>query len=429
MSVPRGKYHTEAQLVFNSFKELFVSKLERGSGAEKFEKELASYYSLKKCITLSSCRMAFYGLLKELNLPSGSEVLLAPLTVPDMINSIISHDLVPVFLDMDADDHGISKIDLKLKVGSKSKVLLVTHLSGLSVDVESIASFCKQQGLILIEDVSQSHGASYGGRKLGTFGDYSVISFSSGKGICSFVGGAIVSDKESPLCQIATRLQNENSKPSKAMFFFQLLENFKIILLTSRFVFNFLTYPLLRIFLVFFPNKIDQLHKENLLAKFFKRDLHFDDLPVRREQMPKDFNFWFSDWQARVASKTLSSYNRKVEKRKILAKYLISKLEDRAKEKLPKCIERRDQNVFVQLPIFVGEMKFEFQKFLLKRGVDTGSYMLTLCSDTSVFSQYNGPTPEAQKIVNQTVFLPTHESLNLTDMDLIAEAVNEFFRH
>src|SRR5438477_483738 len=81
--------------------------------------------------------------------------------------------------------------DLRALVGPHTGAVMVTHLHGCACDIETIAATCREAGVPLVEDASQSFGARVGGKRLGTFGRASVFSFGMAKNVNAFYGGLV----------------------------------------------------------------------------------------------------------------------------------------------------------------------------------------------------------------------------------------------
>jgi perosamine synthetase len=100
-----------------------------------------------------------------------------------------------VFVDCNRVDLCMSFADFRDKAERhRPRAAVVVHIGGhLAFDIEAIADFCRSEGIFLIEDCAHAHGASWHGRKAGTWGDAAVWSFASTKTISTGEGGALVS--------------------------------------------------------------------------------------------------------------------------------------------------------------------------------------------------------------------------------------------
>jgi len=132
--------------------------------------------------------------------------------------SIISAGANVAFVDCNREDLCMSFDDLEAKVAEHSpKALMLVHVGGhIAFDVERIAALCKAKGIFLIEDCAHAHGATWHGKRPGSWGDAGVYSFYATKTISTGEGGMLVSDNEE-LLAFARHFRNYG-KPDYAHF-------------------------------------------------------------------------------------------------------------------------------------------------------------------------------------------------------------------
>jgi UDP-N-acetylbacillosamine transaminase len=133
-----------------------------------------------------------------LGVGSGDYVLASSFTFIGSVNAILYQNAVPIFVDSD-ESWNLSPALLKEAIASapqKPKALILTHLYGQMARIDEIAVICKEEGIYLIEDAAESLGASFDGKKSGTFGDIGVYSFNGNKILTTSGGGMLVSDNE-----------------------------------------------------------------------------------------------------------------------------------------------------------------------------------------------------------------------------------------
>jgi len=164
-------------------------KWKKGRAAETLEKEFKKYLNLRYAFSFNSGRSALMAILSSFDLEQGSEVLIQAFTCNAAVNPIIWSELIPVYVDCDKTTFNIDLEDLKRKITSRSRILIVQHTFGVPADMDKIVEICRQNSLILIEDCAHSLGAEFNSKKAGTFGDASFFSFSRDKIISSVYGG------------------------------------------------------------------------------------------------------------------------------------------------------------------------------------------------------------------------------------------------
>ncbi|HHL40446.1 MAG TPA: aminotransferase DegT [Deltaproteobacteria bacterium] len=113
------------------------------------------------------------------------------------------------FVDCNRDDLCLSLDDLKVKIERYKPVAVwVVHIGGhIAFQIEDIAALCKSKGVALLEDCAHAHGASWNGRRPGTWGDAGVYSFYATKTISTGEGGMLVTGN-SDLAEYARRYRN-----------------------------------------------------------------------------------------------------------------------------------------------------------------------------------------------------------------------------
>ena len=113
------------------------------------------------------------------------------------------------FVDCNRDDLCMSFDDFERKVHEhKPHAVFLVHIGGhIAFDVEQIAAFCRAEGIVLIEDCAHAHGASWHGRRAGTWGDAGIWSFAATKTISTGEGGMLVSPHDE-LIEFARAFRN-----------------------------------------------------------------------------------------------------------------------------------------------------------------------------------------------------------------------------
>lgn len=124
-----------------------------------------------------------------LNLPAGSEVLVPNYSTWFPVVPMRFFDLVPVFVDVNPKTMNIDVEDCKRHVTGKTKAIMPVHWYGLPCDMDYIADFAKEHGLVVVEDGSHSHGAKLKGQYMGTWGRIAGISLQTTKPLPSIEGG------------------------------------------------------------------------------------------------------------------------------------------------------------------------------------------------------------------------------------------------
>lgn len=178
-----------------------------------------------------SVRSGFDLLLQTLALPTHSEVLVSAVTHPDMVRIIEKHGLRAVPIDLDPATLAPQAPLLELAVSPRTQAVLVAHLFGGRVDLASIRTFAKRNGLLLFEDCAQAfQGPRYTGDPLA---DVSMFSFGSLK-TATALGGAIFRVRDPEILGRMRKLQASWPVQRRRIYFGKLLKFLCLAPITRR---------------------------------------------------------------------------------------------------------------------------------------------------------------------------------------------------
>jgi dTDP-4-amino-4,6-dideoxygalactose transaminase len=184
------------------FKAAFASTLDKGwyilgSEVEKFELNFAKYIGVDHCIGVANGLDALTISMAALDLPSGSEVLVASNTYIATILAIVHAGLKPVLVEPDINTYNINPLILPEALTSSTRAICITHLYGKSCQMDKLIKFSDENNLYLIEDCAQSHGAKFKGKITGSFGIAGCFSFYPTKNLGALGdAGAITSNNK-----------------------------------------------------------------------------------------------------------------------------------------------------------------------------------------------------------------------------------------
>ncbi len=151
-----------------------------------------NFFETKHVFLFESGRSALAALLMTIKIQPGDEVLLQAYTCVAVPNAILWAGGKPVYIDCAAGTLTMSSDDLEKKITSRSRVLIIQHTFGIPAPMDELCAIAKRYNLIVIEDCAHTIGGEYQGKKLGTFGSASIISFGRDKPLSSVFGGAAI---------------------------------------------------------------------------------------------------------------------------------------------------------------------------------------------------------------------------------------------
>jgi dTDP-4-amino-4,6-dideoxygalactose transaminase len=165
----------------------------RGDAVTEFEIAWAAYCHASFALGVANGTDALQLALRALDLVPGDEVVLPANTFVATAEAVVLAGLTPRFADVDPDTLLLSAETLEAAITPRTKVVIVVHLFGQVPDMDAIGGVAERAGLVVIEDAAQAHGATWRGRRAGSFGTMACFSFYPGKNLGAFGdGGAIV---------------------------------------------------------------------------------------------------------------------------------------------------------------------------------------------------------------------------------------------
>lgn len=158
----------------------------------EFEERLAAFHAVPHCLAASSGHGALQSALIGLELTDGAEVLTSPYSWGASVSCILHNGAVPAFVDVSPETGLIDPERLHEGLTSRTEAILVPHLYGQPTDMTAVLAFAERNGLAVIEDGSQAHGARHRGRPIGSFGDAAGFSTNGVKPLATTEGGYMV---------------------------------------------------------------------------------------------------------------------------------------------------------------------------------------------------------------------------------------------
>lgn len=193
----------EHKLMFNNFRKedfkpvisLLKKKnpiLTQSKSVEKFEINWSKWLGVKHSVFVNSGASANFlsmFILKEIAGPG--EVIVPTLTWVSDISSVLLNGFKPVFVDVNPYNLGMNDNQILKKINKKTKAVFITHVLGFNSFSQKLINELKRRKIKIIEDVCESHGATFNNKKLGTFGLISNFSFYYAHHMSTIEGGMI----------------------------------------------------------------------------------------------------------------------------------------------------------------------------------------------------------------------------------------------
>src|SRR6266516_652501 len=162
---------------------------------ETFEREFSAYFGTKHALCLNAGSSALICGLIGAGVGPGDEVIIPAYTWNATPNAVVAARALPVLAEVDA-SLTLDPEDVTRKITPRTKAILPVHMRGAPADMNALTAIASEHGLALIEDVCQAAGASFQGRRLGTFGDAGAFSLQFNKIITTGEGGVMITNRE-----------------------------------------------------------------------------------------------------------------------------------------------------------------------------------------------------------------------------------------
>lgn len=163
----------------------------------EFEKKISEYFNVSNSVSVCSGTVAIFCALRAIGITNNDEVILNPASVIMSALPITQLGAKPVFVDTpDEPSFGICLNHLEKLINDKTKAIITVPMWGYPIEMEKLTEVCKKHGIIIIEDISQSHGTTWNNKLLGTYGEIGCLSTQERKLITTGEGGLVITNND-----------------------------------------------------------------------------------------------------------------------------------------------------------------------------------------------------------------------------------------
>ena len=379
-------------------------ELIEGPEISRFERAFEARLGSGTSVATSYGRMAFFHILRALDLPPGSEIVIPALTfwvIPELARQA---GLRPVFADVDPATFTLDPAALEPVITPATRAVVPTHLYGLPCDMDPIVTIARRHGLAIIEDCAHALGATYRGRPVGTLGDAALFSFQTLKPLNACGGGmAVVQDPA-----VAARVREQVDKlpwPDAG----RVHNRFKIgraqRFFTQPGMFTLFAFPIL------------------WTASWFNAnpDVYLWE-PIRRlAPLPAAYTERFPNAQAAVALAGLERLDGWTAASQAHAR-AIGRVIGGIPGVQPPVVPADRTHVYYQYCVYVPD-RDELVLRCIRRGVDIETLHVDVCTKLELFADlHSAPSPGADRAA-AAVQVPAYASLSDAQIDRIARTV------
>jgi perosamine synthetase len=370
--IPIAKpYLTEADAQ-SAYDTILTGWITQGPKVKEFEEKFAAYTGAPYAVALSNCTTALHLAMIVAGVQEGDEVICPSLSYIATANSIKYLNANPVFAEVDA-SYNLDIEDVKAKITSKTKAILIVHQIGMPADIDAFKKLCEERNLVLIEDAACAIGSAYKGKKIGSHSDLVCFSFHPRKVITTGDGGMITTSRED------------------------------------------------------FADRIKMLRQHGMSVN--DRVRHLSDKVILEDHIEVGYNYRMTDIQASVGIQQLAKLDMIVEGRRKVAAQYHEALKDVANIRLPE----EKEGYFTNWQSFSVYLKPEcsidrntLMQQLLDSGIASRRGIMTTHRETAYKTYSEGLSlPVSEDLSDRSIILPLYYPMSEADVALVAARFKE----
>lgn len=180
----------------------------RSEEVATLENAFANYVGMENCLGVGNATDGFELVFSALGFEEGDEIIIPANAHVSPALAVLKCGLNPVFCDVDENRALLNAATVSEQISAKTKAIVAVHLHGRVCPMDELQDLCKGHDLVLIEDFSQAHGATFNSKKVGSFGDVSVCSFYPTKPLGALGDGGAILTSNYELAEKCTSLAN-----------------------------------------------------------------------------------------------------------------------------------------------------------------------------------------------------------------------------
>src|SRR5262245_21577554 len=386
----------------------YASTLASQSAAiERFENEVCRRFNVRAAVCVPMARTGLFLTLREIIRP-GRKVIMSPLTIVDVVNSVLLAGGIPVFGDIVRQSCALDPDCAASLIDSQTDAILVTHLHGESAGAQSFREICDRRGVRLIEDAAQAFGAVENGRRLGTIGDAGIYSFGFYKNLTTWRGGMVVSDDVGLIERIRQQVYTLPDL-GRSRLLGRALAGLMVETVTWPPVFSMVTHPIVRHDFGFMTARLDpEAHASRL------------------SRVPDDFLRRMRPAQARIGIQRLDRVDLDSLRRIDNALLYHDGLEGLSHLITPSH-HTNFSNIYTYFPVQI-ENRDRLLRLIQKNRRDFAAQHLRNCADLPMFSEFRRDCPNARAAARELVLLPTYPRYPRSQIERNIELIRDFVR-
>jgi len=182
-----------------------------GSAVGRFEESFAAYCETQHCVGVGCGLDALTLALSGLGIGPNDEVIVPANTFIATVLSVLATGATPVLVEYDPASYTIDPDCVRRAITARTAAIVPVHLYGCPADMDAIGAIAREHDLLVVEDAAQAHGATYRGRRCGSFGHAAAFSFYPGKNLGAYGDGGAVVTNDPDLADAVRKTRNYGS--------------------------------------------------------------------------------------------------------------------------------------------------------------------------------------------------------------------------
>jgi perosamine synthetase len=167
-----------------------------GPRTRRFEEAWAEYCGTRHAVMMANGTVALEAALHGIGLSEGDEVIVPSFSFNATASAVLRVGGRPVFVDVREDDFCIDPEQVEAAITERTKAIIPVHLYGLMADMGPLEAIAARHRLLIVEDAAQAHGATYQGRRAGSFGAAAMFSLYATKNLTTGEGGIVTTNDD-----------------------------------------------------------------------------------------------------------------------------------------------------------------------------------------------------------------------------------------
>ncbi len=359
----------EAQAAYDT---ILTGWITQGPKVAEFEDKFANYTGAKHAVAVSNCTTALHLSMIVAGISNGDEVICPSMSYIATANSIKYVGATPVFAEV-KQDYNIDIEDVKKKITSKTKAILIVHQIGMPADIDEFSALCKEKQLVLIEDAACAIGSSYKNKKIGSHSDLVCFSFHPRKVISTGDGGMVTTTNQ------------------------------------------------------VFADRMKLLRQHGMSVS--DRVRHQSSKILFEDHLEVGYNYRMTDIQAAVGIKQLEKLDWIVEERRKLARKYLEGLKDIDCIRLPFEGDGKISNI-QSFSIYLKENcpieRNDLMQELLDRGISSRRGIMTTHRETA-YSSGNYQLPVSEDLADRSIILPLYVGMENINIEYVIKSLYLIF--